>query len=97
MEIILTIIAFLYAITGIIVTIGYFPTIRDLTKGIASANINSYIIWTFCSAITFLYALLVVSDLLFEIVTGLNFASCAIILILALKLKYKKRSRAYRK
>ena len=90
MKLILTIIAFLYASTGIIATIGYFPTIRDLTKKVASANINSYIIWTFCSAITFLYVLLVVSDLLLEIVTGLNFASCAIILILALKLKYKK-------
>ncbi|MBS3084687.1 hypothetical protein J4411_02125 [Candidatus Pacearchaeota archaeon] len=91
MEFILTIIAFLYASTGIIATIGYFPTIRDLMKKIASANINSYIIWTFCSLITFLYALLVISDLLLEIVTGLNFVSCAIILILALKLKYKKR------
>lgn len=91
MEFILTIIAFLYASTGIIATIGYFPTIRDLMKKIASANINSYIIWTFCSLITFLYALLVISDLLLEIVTGLNFVSCAIILILALKLKYKKQ------
>ncbi len=90
MEIILIIIAFLYASTGIIATVGYIPTIRDLTKKIASANINSYIIWTFCSCITFLYALLVISDLLLEIVTGLNFASCTIILILALKLKYKK-------
>ena len=91
MEIILTIIAFLYASTGIIATIGYIPTIRDLTKKIASANIHSYIIWTFCASITFLYSLLVISDLLLEIVTGLNFASCTIILILTLKLKYKKQ------
>jgi hypothetical protein len=90
MEIILAIIAFLYASTGIIATIGYLPTIRDLIKKIASANINSYIIWAFCSAITFLYSLLVVSDLLLEIVTGLNFVSCATILILALRLKHKK-------
>ncbi len=91
MEIIIAIIAFLYASTGIIATIGYLPTIRDLTKKIASANIHSYIIWTFCASITFLYALLVISDLLLEIVTGLNFVSCAIILTLALKLKYKKQ------
>jgi len=90
MEIILTILAFLYASTGIIATIGYIPTIKDLTKKIASANIHSYVIWIFCSSITFLYALFVISDLLLEIVTGLNFASCATILILALKLKYKK-------
>ena len=91
MEIILTIIAFLYASTGIIATIGYIPTIRDLIKKIACANIHSYVIWIFCSCIIFFYALLVISDLLLEIVTGLNFASCAIILILALKLKYKKQ------
>ena len=90
MGIILIIIAFLYASTGIIATIGYLPTIRDLIKKIASANIHSYIIWTFCAGITFLYSLLVISDLLLQIVTGLNFVSCAIILILALKLKYKK-------
>ncbi|MDD5331779.1 MAG: hypothetical protein PHE43_03075 [Candidatus Nanoarchaeia archaeon] len=92
MEIISAIIAFLYASTGIIATVGYFPTIRDLIKKIASANINSYVIWTFCSAITFLYALVIVSDLLLEIVTGLNFASCAIILVLSLRLKYRNPS-----
>ena len=83
------IIAFLYASTGIVATIGYIPTIRDLIKKVASANIHSYIIWTFCSGVTFLYALLVISDLLLEIVTGLNFAFCAIILSLALKLRRK--------
>ncbi len=90
MDIILTIITFLYASTGIIAIIGYFPTIRDLTKKTASANIQSYIIWTLCSCVSFLYALLVISDLLLEIVIGLNLVSCVIILILALKLKYKK-------
>ncbi|MCK5476305.1 MAG: hypothetical protein KAI55_00120 [Candidatus Aenigmarchaeota archaeon] len=90
MEIILTIITLLYASTGIIGIIGYIPTIKDLIKNKASANIRSYIIWTFCNSITFLYVSLVVSDLLLKIVTGLSFISCAIILILALKLKYKK-------
>jgi len=90
MEFLLILITFLYATTGIIAIIGYIPTIRDLTKRTASANIYSYIIWTFSSCITFLYALLIISDLLLEIVTGLNFVSCATILILALRLKYKK-------
>lgn len=90
MDLILIIIAFLYAGTGIVATVGYFPTIKDLLYKKESANIHSYIIWTLCSGITFLYALLVVSDLLLEIVTGLNFASCAIILILALRLKNRK-------
>ena len=89
MQILLTIIAFLYVSTTIITTIGYIPTIRDLTKKIASVNLHSYI-WTFTSCIAFLYALLIISDLFLEIVTGLNFVSCAIILIFALKLKYEK-------
>ncbi|UCC91985.1 MAG: hypothetical protein JSV39_01860 [Candidatus Aenigmatarchaeota archaeon] len=91
MELILTIIVFLYAITGIAIIIGYFPTIKDLVRKKESANIHSYIIWTFTSFIAFLYALFIISDLLLEIVTGLGFASCAIILALALKLKYKKQ------
>ena len=90
MQTLLIIIAFLYAGTGIVATIGYLPTIIDLIKNKKSANRNSYIIWTLCSGITFLYALLVISDLLLEIVTGLNFASCAIILLLILRLELKK-------
>ncbi len=90
MQTLLIIIAFLYAGTGIVATIGYLPTIIDLIKNKKSANRNSYIIWTLCSGITFLYALLVISDLLLEIVTGLNFVSCAIILLLTLRLELKK-------
>jgi len=91
METILQIIVFLYASTGIVAIIGYFPTIKDLMRKKESANIQSYIIWTFCSCIAFLYAFFIISDLLLEIVIGLGFASCAIILALALKLKYKKQ------
>ena len=90
MEILLTIITLLYASTGVIGIIGYIPTIKDLTKNKASANISSFIIWTFCNFISLLYVSVVVSDLLLMVVTGLGFVSCAIILILALKLKYKK-------
>jgi hypothetical protein len=91
MEFLSKIIIFLFAITGIIATAGYIPTIKDLTKKIASANILSYIIWTFSSCISFLYALLIISDLLLTIVSGVNFLCCTIILILALRLKYTKK------
>ncbi|MBS3073431.1 hypothetical protein J4465_01385 [Candidatus Pacearchaeota archaeon] len=90
-NLLLQILIFAYASVGIIATIGYIPTIKDLWfHKKMSANISSYIIWTFCSAITFLYALLIISDLLLEIVTGLNFACCAIILILSILLVYRK-------
>ncbi len=79
MNTLLIILSFLYASTGIVATIGYLPTIKDLLKRKKSANISSYIVWTFCSLISFLYALIIVSDLLLEIVTGLNFLSCLLI------------------
>lgn len=90
MELILTVIALLYASTGVIGIIGYFPTMKDLMRKKESANTQSYIIWTFCNFIAFLYAFFIISDLLLEIVTGLIFASCAIILALTLRLKYRK-------
>lgn len=87
MNLITTIISFLYAITGIVVFFGYLPTIRDLSKKKKSANIHSYLIWTVCAGISFLYALIVISDFLLELMTGLNFLACATILVMAIKLK----------
>lgn len=89
---IVPIIIFLYASTAVITLIGYLPTIRDLTKNVASANSRSYAIWTFTGCIGFLYALVVISDLLLEIVTALNLAFCVLILLLALKLEYAKKA-----
>ncbi|MFA5173728.1 MAG: hypothetical protein WC438_00940 [Candidatus Pacearchaeota archaeon] len=90
MNLLLTIISFLYAGTGIVAIIGYLPTIKDLLYKKQSANINSYVIWSIVSTITFLYALLVISDLLLELITGLILISNVLILILTLRLKYKK-------
>jgi hypothetical protein len=77
-----------YASVGVIATIGYIPTIKDLwLRRKRSANITSYVIWTLCSGIAFLYSLFILPDLLFRMVSGLNFVCCAIILILSLRLK----------
>jgi len=86
---ILKIIIFLYACNGVFVIIGYFPTTKDLMKKKQSANISSYVVWTFTFIVTFLYALFIIKDLLFEIVTALNLICCAVILLLSLRLKYK--------
>jgi len=92
MNILLQALIVAYACTGIIATIGYWPTIKDLYHyKKQSANVNSYIIWTLSAMITFLYALFILQDLLVRIVTGLNFASCFLILILSINLKNKKR------
>jgi hypothetical protein len=80
-----------YAVTGLISIVGYLPTIKDLWHHKKmSANISSYIIWTACGGITFLYSLFVLPDLLFQIVSGLGFFSCAIILVLAIWLANHK-------
>ena len=52
-----------YASTGIVATIGYFPTIKDLwIHKRKSANIASYIIWTITTGIAFLYSLFILPD-----------------------------------
>ncbi len=87
-ELFLTLLIIAYASVGVIATIGYIPTIKDLwIHKRKSANISSYIIWTLCAGITFLYALFILQDLLVRIVTGANFVCCAVILILSIRLK----------
>lgn len=87
-ELLLKLLIVAYAGTGVVAAIGYLPTIKDLwIHKKKSANVTSYVIWTLCAGITFSYALFILKDLLVRIVTGLNFACCAIILILSLKLK----------
>ncbi len=89
-ELLLHIIIFAYACTAVIATVGYIPTITDLwMHKKKSANISSYVIWTVSSSFTFLYSLFVLPDLLFQIVSGLSFACCALILLLSVALKSK--------
>ncbi|MBN2459442.1 hypothetical protein JXB28_04105 [Candidatus Woesearchaeota archaeon] len=79
---------FAYAGVGVVQTIGYWPTLKDLYyKKKKSANISSYAIWTFCSGITFLYAVFILPDLLFQAVSGVEFAACAAILLFSIRLK----------
>lgn len=78
-----------YAGVGVLVTIGYLPTMKDLyLHKKKSANTHSYIIWTLCTAITLLYSIFILPDLLFRIVSGLNFLCCALILALCIRLRY---------
>ena len=83
---------FAYAATAVIAVIGYWPTIRDLYKKKPSANIASYILWTVDTGSVFLYSRFVVTDLLFQIVSGFNFACCVIILAMSIGLKKRKRT-----
>lgn len=86
-EILVSILIIAYAAEGVVSVIAYWPTIKDLLSGKKSANATSYFIWTACSGIAFLYSLFILPDFLFQIVSGINFGACAIILLLGLKFK----------
>lgn len=90
-ELLLQSLIFAYACVGVFAAIGYWPTIRDLYHHKKpSANITSYILWTATSGIAFLYSIFILPDLLFRIVSGINFLSCGTILILSISLLKNK-------
>ena len=77
-----------YAGVGVLALVGYWPTIKDLYHHkVASANVASYVIWTTCWGIAFLYSIFILPDLLFQFVSWTGFLACAIILFLSLRLK----------
>ncbi|MFA6089167.1 MAG: hypothetical protein WC755_04850 [Candidatus Woesearchaeota archaeon] len=85
------ILIFAYACVGIVTSIGYIPTIKDLwVNKKKSANISSYIIWIITTGITFLYSLFVLPDMLFRIASGLNFISCIVVLFFIILLGHRK-------
>lgn len=80
-----------YAAVGILVVVGYWPTVKDLYfYKKKSANSVSYLIWSTAAGIAFLYSLFILPDLLFRIVSFISFLACLVILILSLRL-YKVR------
>lgn len=87
-ELLLHILAFAYLFTGIVGVIAYWPTIKDLSyHKKPSANVASYLLWTITGLIAFLYAIFILPDILFVIVSGLNFLCCALIWILRMRIK----------
>lgn len=86
-EILLKILIIAYATQAIIALVAYWPTIKDLLNGKKSANMASYLLWSACAGIGFLYSLFILPDTLFRIVSGVNFLACTTILILVLRLK----------
>ncbi len=72
--------------TGIIDTIAYWLTIKDLMPlKKLSANIQSYILWTITTGVGFLYSLLILPDWLFRFVSGMMFFANAVILSISFK------------
>ena len=95
-DILTKLITLLYASIGVIGTVAYWPTIRDLYyKKKQSANITSYILWNYTAIVAFLYGLFVLKDLLYQIIAGIGFLYCAIILGLSIRLKYKRMNQRH--
>ncbi len=91
MDWLIAVLIFAYAASGVVGVIGYLPTIKDLwLHKKMSSNNSSYIIWTLTGLVGFLYSLFVLPDLLFQIVSGLNFFCCAVILFLGIILTARK-------
>ncbi len=87
-ELLLQVLKISYAGVGLVGLIWYWPTVKDLYHHkVASANIASYVIWTLCGGVAFLYSIFVLPDLLFQFVSGTGFLACAIILLLSMRLK----------
>ena len=88
-EYLLQILSGLYAVTGAIGLLAYWPTIQDLYHHKKpSANIPSYIMWTLTGGIALLYVIFVIPpDLLLILVTGMHFLACLIVWILSAQLK----------
>ncbi len=83
----LRILAIAYVATGVIGTIAYWPTIKDVYSHKPSANVSSYLVWTLTTIITFLYAIFILPDPFFIFVSATNFVACTLILILRLRIK----------
>lgn len=79
-----------YGVGGIVTFVGFFPTIRDLWRRKPSANVSTYVVWSTTTFLTLLYAMLIVKDLLFSFVIGLQLAACVVVLILRLRLPRKR-------
>ena len=89
-ELLLKLLILAYAGVGVANVLAYWPTIKDLyVHKKKSANVHSYIVWTICGSIAFLYGIFILQDTLYRIISGVNFVCCAIILFLSLRLKKK--------
>jgi hypothetical protein len=87
-EILLRILIIAYGGVGIMGLVAYWPTIKDLYYyKKASANVSSYILWVITTGIALLYGIFILPDILFIVVSGMNFIACIIVLFLSLGLK----------
>ena len=86
MGLLLNLLSILYGLAGIINLLAYLPTVKDLFYKKPSANISTYILWTTATLIAFLYGIFILKDMLYLLVSGVNFVACSLILGLIVRL-----------
>lgn len=85
-----------YGSMGIFSVMGYWATIKDLfCFKKPSANITTYVMWTYTSGVGLLYSIFILPDFLFRLISAIGFICCFSILLLSLDLKYGLRAKFY--
>lgn len=89
-QIFIKILIIFYGATAIVNIIAYWPTIKDLSLDKQdTANLMSYILWTFSSGISLLYGIFILQDNLFVFISGIIFFANLIVCLL--KIRYLKK------
>jgi len=94
-NIFLTLLTGLYGISGVISMIAYLPTIKDLLKGIPSANFYTYSLRFLYYLIAVLYGIFVVKDRVFTGLASLDSVILLVIITLILRLKHFQKKRLH--
>jgi uncharacterized protein with PQ loop repeat len=71
----------LFAVSGTVSFLAYFPTIVDLWKGKPSANVSSYVLWASTAAAASLYSHVILGDMLAIVAADLQTLACVTILV----------------
>ncbi len=71
----------LFAVSGTVSFLAYFPTIIDLWRGKPSANISSYVLWASTAAAASLYSHVILGDMLAIVAADLQTLACVTILV----------------
>lgn len=84
---------YLYGLSGVISLIAYRPMIKDLLQGIPSANFRTYFLWCIYYVISALYAMFVIQDTLFIILSCMDALILLFISTLIIKVHHVDRYR----
>lgn len=86
------ILTFIFLINSFIALAGFFTTFKDVWNGIPSANIMTYIQWTWVNGFGAVYGYIKLEDFAYTFLSGSAFLFCVVILVLRLRIKEENNS-----